>query len=118
MRPPTWLWQDLVAEMDQDQMIARDRHQEVITSIASLRAELTATRLEVKTDLAANRVENIANLAQHTNDDDKRFTSIENQLVSIAAWENRTLAYASVIVFLCTTGSGLLTAAFATGRLG
>jgi hypothetical protein len=99
-------------------MIARDRHMEVITSIASLRAELTATRLEVKTDLAANRVENIANLAHHVSEDDKRFSGIEKQLENIAAWKNKTLAYASVIVFICTTASGLLTAAFATGRLG
>lgn len=104
--------------MDQDQMIARDRHMEVINSIATLRAELTATRLEVKTDLAINKVEYMAQLNAHVTEDDKRFEGIGVELKNIAAWKNKSLAYASVIVFVCTTGSGLITAAFATGRIG
>lgn len=104
--------------MDQDQMIARDRHMEVINSIATLRAELTATRLEVKTDLAANKLEYQAQLTAHVIEDDKRFDRITSELANISAWKNKSLAYASVIVFLCTTASGLITAGFATGRLG
>jgi hypothetical protein len=103
--------------MDQDQLIARDRHLEIITSITALRAELTATRLEVKTDLQAARLEHTNDLAAHQLEDAKAFGEIRDNLNSMQSWKARSMAYASVVVFVLTTVTAFMSAALASGRI-
>lgn len=102
--------------MDQDQQIARDRHQEVITSIAALRGELTATRLEVKTDLNAYRIEAAEALDKHIEEDTKKFDAIGVSLDALRGWKTRTATLGGAGVFCFTTAAAFVSAAFASGR--
>lgn len=80
----------------------QDQHRETMSRITVLEGKVESSRLEIKSDLVAERLTVRAEMVAHNEEDERRFAEINSALVDLKTWRAKAVAYGTVGMFVLT----------------